>query len=149
MGHQFIPHKFKRQRQLRRDGTLRNIQLDRYFFIRKMLTFTQNKYFLTRRRQFLGKSSDIFFQQLTVQLSIGIIDIFFRRLKNIFRINIFDSLPLIHVHQQILSYGTKIRNQRFIGTHLIVYLPQPDKRTLYDFLRPITVSARYSHDKVV
>ena len=46
MGHQFIPHKFKRQRQLRRDGTLRNIQLDRYFFIRKMLTFTQNKYFL-------------------------------------------------------------------------------------------------------
>ena len=50
MGHQFIPHKFKRQRQLRRDGTLRNIQLDRYFFIRKMLTFTQNKYFLTRRR---------------------------------------------------------------------------------------------------
>ena len=56
MGHQFIPHKFKRQRQLRRDGTLRNIQLDRYFFIRKMLTFTQNKYFLTRRRQFLGKS---------------------------------------------------------------------------------------------
>ena len=64
MGHQFIPHKFKRQRQLRRDGTLRNIQLDRYFFIRKMLTFTQNKYFLTRRRQFLGKSVDIFFQQL-------------------------------------------------------------------------------------